>query len=637
MTVEDCSILSTESSGCESSHGAATAEEKKSDSVSSNNMNVSFETAKTAGDGPLDKDASAKKNTEPFANKSGPSPAMLLEIQQQLEYYFSFKNLSRDYFLCGIMVEQRVGITDMNDAHSSRQFTMASMAPITVVSRFKNITSIVSRHEKNVLGKRTVVQLVAEAAGRSEMLVVSADGTSIGPRSDVLGEVKAAEMIQRKEKTSTAVVDGSIGRDGSDGKWQEETGTGQAGGEEGVASEGVPVASAPTAAERRNTIILREVKSDTTDVFVRDLFQWEGCPAISSIRSDVGGCWFVTLDGTNDEVVSAVIKLSSLKLNGESIRARLKTESVTAKSFFQKSQSRAPNQQSQQMQGQPNLWHPHQQSHTLQDGAKPFLKRRGQSGQGGGTNTGNYSQSHPHHQNPNFRQGRMPQPPSVATLQLSASNGYRNNVRQHTSIVQDSTDSRTIRNDGSDASQHHSRNKHSKQGTTGSTGGNYTDGVHVVGEKGRKPAAIAAPPMASPTYFPPLADGSALTPSSPIDKDMVSETVASTQTVTHAETPIASDTKKVMTGYAAALLRPAPPTPPSPPRENDTPTQNKKQSAAKAITQVRYLIFITNCILPFAIATWALNRTKIHSFLSDLVCTLSCADVIFSTQYLLVF
>lgn len=237
------------------------------------------------------------------------------------------------------------------------------------------------------------------------------------------------------------------------------------------------------------------------------------------------------------------------------------------------------------MQGQPNLWHPHQQSHTLQDGAKPFLKRRGQSGQGGGTNTGNYSQSHPHHQNPNFRQGRMPQPPSVATLQLSASNGYRNNVRQHTSIVQDSTDSRTIRNDGSDASQHHSRNKHSKQGTTGSTGGNYTDGVHVVGEKGRKPAAIAAPPMASPTYFPPLADGSALTPSSPIDKDMVSETVASKQTVTHAETPIASDTKKVMTGYAAALLRPAPPTPPSPPRENDTPTQNKKQSAAKAITQ----------------------------------------------------
>jgi len=61
------------------------------------------------------------------------------------------------------------------------------------------------------------------------------------------------------------------------------------------------------------------------------------------------------------------------------------------------------------------------------------------------------------------------------------------------------------------------------------------------------------------------------------------------------------------------------------------------KSAAKAITQVRYLIFITNCILPFAIATWALNRTKIHSFLSDLVCTLSCADVIFSTQYLLVF
>jgi hypothetical protein len=41
----------------------------------------------------------------------------------------------------------------------------------------------------------------------------------------------------------------------------------------------------------RSTIILREIPSDAPEEEVREIFAFEGCKAISSMRSDIGDTW----------------------------------------------------------------------------------------------------------------------------------------------------------------------------------------------------------------------------------------------------------------------------------------------------------------------------------------------------------
>jgi hypothetical protein len=43
----------------------------------------------------------------------------------------------------------------------------------------------------------------------------------------------------------------------------------------------------------RSTIILREIPSDAPQEEVREIFNYEGCKAIVSIRSEIGDTWFV--------------------------------------------------------------------------------------------------------------------------------------------------------------------------------------------------------------------------------------------------------------------------------------------------------------------------------------------------------
>ena len=43
----------------------------------------------------------------------------------------------------------------------------------------------------------------------------------------------------------------------------------------------------------RNTLILREIPSDAPDEEVREIFAFESCKPISSIRSDIENTWYV--------------------------------------------------------------------------------------------------------------------------------------------------------------------------------------------------------------------------------------------------------------------------------------------------------------------------------------------------------
>ena len=51
----------------------------------------------------------------------------------------------------------------------------------------------------------------------------------------------------------------------------------------------------------RSTIILREIPSDTPIDEVKEIFNFEGCTHISSIRSEIGDSWCVIDDDDDDD------------------------------------------------------------------------------------------------------------------------------------------------------------------------------------------------------------------------------------------------------------------------------------------------------------------------------------------------
>jgi len=84
----------------------------------------------------------------------------------------------------------------------------------------------------------------------------------------------------------------------------------------------------------RSTIILREISADTPEAAVREIFNFEGCKRISSLRSDIENTWFVEMDSETDAKDTLLdLKLKRRQFNGETVKARLKTE-VAVRSFY---------------------------------------------------------------------------------------------------------------------------------------------------------------------------------------------------------------------------------------------------------------------------------------------------------------
>ncbi len=84
----------------------------------------------------------------------------------------------------------------------------------------------------------------------------------------------------------------------------------------------------------RSTIILREIPADTPEALVREIFNFEGCKRIASLRSDIENTWFVEMDSETDAKDTLLdLKMKRRQFNGEAVKARLKTE-VAVRSFY---------------------------------------------------------------------------------------------------------------------------------------------------------------------------------------------------------------------------------------------------------------------------------------------------------------
>jgi len=49
--------------------------------------------------------------------------------------------------------------------------------------------------------------------------------------------------------------------------------------------------------------------STATDEEIKDIFQWEGCPAVKSVHSDVGNSWYVKYEHFLDNTIFGISSL----------------------------------------------------------------------------------------------------------------------------------------------------------------------------------------------------------------------------------------------------------------------------------------------------------------------------------------
>ena len=84
----------------------------------------------------------------------------------------------------------------------------------------------------------------------------------------------------------------------------------------------------------RYTIILRDIPSDAPEEEVREIFNYENCRPITSIRSEMGNNWFITME-TEEDAKDTLLDLRIKKrlFRGEAVKGRLKSESIV-KSFY---------------------------------------------------------------------------------------------------------------------------------------------------------------------------------------------------------------------------------------------------------------------------------------------------------------
>lgn len=84
----------------------------------------------------------------------------------------------------------------------------------------------------------------------------------------------------------------------------------------------------------RSTIILREIPSDAPLDEVKEIFNYPGAKVTSSLRSEIGDTWFVTMESEEDAKDTLLdLRLKKRTFRGVAVKARLKTETVV-RSFF---------------------------------------------------------------------------------------------------------------------------------------------------------------------------------------------------------------------------------------------------------------------------------------------------------------
>ena len=203
----------------------------------------------------------------------GPSPESLALLARQLEYYFSERNLSKDTYLQTLRT--------LNDG----------CVPATILADFAKVRTILcvrgvgidddGGHESRL---HAVLQAVSEhtdllqirSIETSTGKIVTDDTPSSAPTILAVGTLdhQPLRLLPASDAASSAATGSPV---------TSSTTT----------SSSSSSSTTTTTTTTTTTIILRDVPPDTTEDDVRELFQFDDCPAIESLRPDVAHCWYV--------------------------------------------------------------------------------------------------------------------------------------------------------------------------------------------------------------------------------------------------------------------------------------------------------------------------------------------------------
>jgi hypothetical protein len=240
-------------------------------------------------------------------------------LAQQLEYYFSVTNLSRDTYLATLR--------DLN----------AGYVPVSILAQFKKVQALAPGPDQAgpavcvaAIQYSTVLELVAlegdeqPNGGTKKVAVRTLDALAeenttnprrlwaVGTRSGAaIPSPSASEsssaaaatvvpLIQQQQSittpASTAATTISTTPNTRAPVPPRPTNPGSSTIPPVQTTAGAPAAAAAVAASRttQTTIILREVARDIEEQSVRNLFHFEGCPAIRTVvQVELQNCWYV--------------------------------------------------------------------------------------------------------------------------------------------------------------------------------------------------------------------------------------------------------------------------------------------------------------------------------------------------------
>jgi La domain len=205
-----------------------------------------------------------------------PSAVVLAQLARQLEYYFSARNLARDTYVQTLRA--------LNDG----------CVPVAILSNFAKVKAMLPASDEEAR-LHAILQATAE---HSDLLRVCSIETITGKIATDETPSSATTILAVGPVGNEPLVIGteddamrksqSLASFGSSAELQQQQQ------QQPHHYESSPSPTAPgNAGPNTNTIILREVHPDVTESEIRELFCFEGCPAIESVRPDVAHCWCV--------------------------------------------------------------------------------------------------------------------------------------------------------------------------------------------------------------------------------------------------------------------------------------------------------------------------------------------------------
>ncbi|KAG7368565.1 La domain containing protein [Nitzschia inconspicua] len=224
-------------------------------------------------------------------------------LAKQLEYYFSTVNLEKDTYLSTLR--------SLNDGY----------VPVSIIANFGKVQSLVPLES----AFEAVQTAATNFSNLLEVVMVSSDtGKRVLNDDKSLKAVVAVGPVTGEPIPMDHLLSGpTVG--GPHRSFQ-----GQTSNSKDLATSFS--ASPSISSTVQNTIILRETPDGVSEESIRELFAFEGCPAIESLHLDLQSCWFVTLDtSSRDTMVDVMFKLRSRKFSsGEAVKARLKSSTLTS-------------------------------------------------------------------------------------------------------------------------------------------------------------------------------------------------------------------------------------------------------------------------------------------------------------------